>query len=119
MPFLKIISSPYYSMLHNLRVFCHYKLQFSTCIHELSRSAVKVFTFEIQWAETSVWANIEAFFLIFVWSRYKGSIIKRKVGLCLILILVNKQVISLCVFVNIENQDCTVWTGNQSRNSTN
>ena len=66
---LKMISSPY-SMLCKLRVFCHYKLHFGTRIHELSGSAIKVFTFEIQWAEMSVWVNVEAFLPIFVWSRY-------------------------------------------------
>ena len=38
-----------------------------TSVHELSGSAIKVFTFEIQWAEMIVWENVEALLLVFVW----------------------------------------------------
>ena len=40
------------------------------------------FTFEIRWAEMSVWENVQGRLLGFVLQRYLGSIMKGKIGVC-------------------------------------
>ena len=61
MSLLRMISSPY-NVLRNLMDFCHNTLHFGNSIHEVSGSAIKLFTFEIRWAERSVWENVEGLY---------------------------------------------------------
>ena len=82
MSLLKMIFSPY-NVLRKIRVCCHYTLHFGISVHEVSGSTIKFFTFEIRWAEMSVWENVKGLLLVFVWQRYLGSIMKGKEGLFL------------------------------------